>query len=73
MAKKNEPDEYRMRSLEGPDDGPLRGWVRERKDTHDRWAWLRGVFMRALQFGTILSAGVFAVKALYDLFSGGTP
>jgi hypothetical protein len=68
VAKKIEPDEHRARSLEGPENV----WVRDRKENYDRWAWARGVFMRALQFGTILSAGVFAVKALYDLFKGGT-
>ena len=67
-----EPEEYRQRSLEGPEDGPLRGWLRDRKDVHEKWAWGRGVVWRvAVWFGGGATA-IVTLKAAYDALIGGS-
>jgi len=40
------PPPKRDRPLEGPENE----WVRDRKDSHDRWAWARGLIVKTVAF-----------------------
>lgn len=42
----NAAPEYRQRTLEGEDDGPLRGRIRDADDEREHRIWLRGVIQK---------------------------
>ena len=75
MARRRniEPDEYRQRTLEGPEDGPLRAWVRDIRDGIERWAWLWRVLGKTVVFVGAAFTIMLAAKAVWDTFGPGAP
>ena len=71
--KSIELSDYQKRSLEGPESATTRAWVRQREEAFYRWAWARGVAVKAVQFIMGGSALVFVIKSLVDLIRSGTP
>ena len=56
MAKKPfDPSEYEQRTLEGPEDGPLRAALRRIVKRSEQWTWLRAGIWKALAWATVFA------------------
>jgi len=80
MARKPIPvDEHRQRTLEAPEDGPLRARIRDADEERARRDWARGVLRRSLGYGAATIAAIAwmrdelvgAVGWLWSILTGG--